>query len=87
MPVKKCHKLGTKYYCYNKDDKTVSVFTEQICQPSECPDTIISRLIAKDEDVYILIKDATEAVALSSDDLTLIISMLKEKTNDKAVKK
>ena len=69
MPVKKCHKLGNKYYCFNKANRTVSVFTEQIYQLNECPEEVLSRFIAEKEDVLIIVNNADVATALSSEDL------------------
>ena len=46
MPVKKCVSLGNKHYSYNDNHKKVSLITEQFYDPSECPDDVLSELMA-----------------------------------------
>jgi hypothetical protein len=57
MPVLECIRFGNKLYCYNEDEKTVSVFPEQRIDLHECPDQVIGKFITRDFDVKIDIKN------------------------------
>ena len=72
MPVKNCKRFGNKYFCFNEETKTVSVFTEQIYQLNECPDYVLAALIGKKEDVQIV-------TALSDEEIKHILAMVNNK--------
>jgi len=58
MPIKKCYHSGRKYICKNKSSGTISIFSEQIYQPDECPNFALETVLSdKKEDVYIVIID------------------------------
>ena len=58
MPIKNCFQSGRKYICKNKSNGTISIFSEQIYQPDECPDYALKTIISDEkENVYIVIID------------------------------
>jgi len=71
MPVKECIKHGAKLYCFNKDDKTVSLFSEQKIDLKECPEDVINAIIDVAYDVKMIInatpikKRNTEGIMLA----------------------
>ena len=71
MPVKKCVKYGNRYYCFNKDSKTVSVFVEQIYQLNECPEYVLADLIAGKENAHIFFKPKTDLLSEEEKDIIL----------------
>ena len=60
MPVKKCVKNGTKLYWFNEGNKTVSIYTEQIHQLSECPDNVLAELISGKINSFIIVNSKAE---------------------------
>ena len=71
MTVKNCIKLGAKLYCYNKHDKTVSMYLEQKIDLKECPESVLSAIIDNDYDVKIAIKN--EAGTLTSAEIDALV--------------
>ena len=57
MPTKKCVQFGSKLYCYNKEDNSVSVYREQKFDLNECPENVISAFIQNKYDVNIVIDE------------------------------
>jgi hypothetical protein len=83
MPVKKCHKFGRKYYCYNRENTTVSVFTEQIYSLNEIPDFVIAKLIDGKEDVHIAVNEKNNP--LSDEEVDQLIMAINETKEAKLV--
>ena len=57
MPTKNCIKFGAKLYCYNKSDKTVSMYLEQKIDLKECPESVLNSIIDNNYDVKIEIEE------------------------------
>ena len=79
MPVKKCLKYGNKYYCYNKENKTASVFIEQIHDLNELPDYVLGELIEGRENTHIVVNEKSKPLSDKEiDDLMFAINNAKE---------
>ena len=58
MPEKHCIKHGAKLYCYNKSDKTVSMYLEQKIDLKECPESVLNAIIENRFDILMVVDEA-----------------------------
>ena len=78
MAIKRCIKHGYKIYCYDKNERTVYVYTEEVQPLKDCPDHIIADLIAGNENAYIVTssKKVPEIDVLSQDEIRNLMNVL-----------
>jgi hypothetical protein len=76
MPVKNCIKSGRNIYHYNKEERTVSVYTELVHELNKIPDYILADLIAGKYNAYFA-KDE-KIPPLTDEEITILMKRLQE---------